>query len=247
MRRRLDLELVFRGLATSREQAVVEIGAGRVLVGGSPATKASRLVSPAEPVILAGLRNRFVSRGGDKLESALDGFGLEVKARRAIDVGSSTGGFTDCLLTRGAASVVALDVGRGQLDFGLRRDPRVAVFERTNVRTVSLTAVGGPFDLVVADLSFISLRTVVGALVALAASGADLVILVKPQFEVGRAQAGRTKGVIRDPALWLSALSDVRIAFGEAGAMMRALTPSPLKGAAGNVEFLMHLVAVRAA
>ena len=157
-RRRLDQELVRRQLVSGRTVAREVIGAGRVTVDGAPATKASRLVSPGEAVVVAGPPQRYVSRGGRKLEAALAGFGLDPDGMRAIDVGSSTGGFTDCLLQHGAASVVALDVGRGQLHQRLRGDPRVAVHERTNVRGVDGTSIGAPFDLLVSDLSFISLR-----------------------------------------------------------------------------------------
>jgi len=165
-----------------------------VLVGGAVATNSSRLVSSAEAVIVSATPARFVSRGGEKLDAALAQFDLDVRGRRAIDVGSSTGGFTDCLLQRGAASVVALDVGRGQLDQRLRRDERVTVWERTNVRHVAADAIGAPFDVVVTDVSFISIRTVAPRLAGdLAAVGAELVILVKPQFEASRAAASRGK------------------------------------------------------
>lgn len=238
VRRRLDVELVRRGLMDSRERARAEIGAGRVLVAGSPAAKASRMVAADEPVTLAGPRPRYVSRGGEKLEAALDGFGVAVAGRRALDVGASTGGFTDCLLQRGARRVTALDVGHGQLDARLRADPRVDVLERTNVRLATPDTVGGPFDLVVADLAFISLRAVAASLVALTAPGGVLIVLVKPQFEAGRVEASRGRGVIRDPAVWRSTLATVRGAFAGHGASVTGVMASPLRGSSGNVEFL---------
>jgi 23S rRNA (cytidine1920-2'-O)/16S rRNA (cytidine1409-2'-O)-methyltransferase len=237
---------VRRGLVSSRDRAQAEISAGRVMVRGIPATKAARLVGAEDPVALQGPAPRFVSRGGDKLDAALDRFGIDVAGRVALDAGASTGGFTDCLLQRGAAHVVAVDVGRGQLDLRLREDPRVTVRERTNVRHLTLADLGGdirPFDLLVADLAFISLRTVASALLGLAAPGADLVLLVKPQFEAGRVEAGRERGVIRDPAVWTDTLTAVLAAYAERGAAIMGLMVSPLRGAEGNVEFLAHLVA----
>lgn len=224
----------------------MEIAAGRVMVRGVPATKAARLVDAGDPVALQGPRPRFVSRGGDKLDAALDRFGIDVAGRVALDAGASTGGFTDCLLQRGAAGVVAVDVGRGQLDHRLRNDPRVTVLERTNVRHLTLAALGAegrPFDLVVADLAFISLRTVAPAVLGMAGPGADMVLLVKPQFEAGRAEAGRERGVIRDPGIWTDVLHAVLAAYAEQGTAIMGLMVSPLRGAEGNVEFLAHLVA----
>ena len=182
-----------------------------------------------------------MSRGGDKLDAALDQFRVDVKGARALDAGASTGGFTDCMLQHGARSVVALDVGRGQLHERLRSDPRVTSVEKTNVRTVTPESVGGPFDVVTADLSFISLRTVAPNLVALVKTGGKLLILIKPQFEVGRRDAARGKGVVRSPDLWRGAVSDVITAFERAGATMMGVMVSPLRGADGNVEFLAHL------
>jgi 23S rRNA (cytidine1920-2'-O)/16S rRNA (cytidine1409-2'-O)-methyltransferase len=212
-----------------------------VLVGGSPTDKPSRLVSPAEPVVLTGAPARFVSRGGEKLEAALAHFALDVRDRRALDAGVSTGGFTDCLLQRGARHVVAVDVGYGQLHERLRDDPRITLLERTNIRGVTPDDVGGPADIVVADLSFISLRTVATPLVALTAPDGDLVVLVKPQFEAGRAEVSRGKGVITDPAVRDAAVRDVSAAFTVAGAAMIDVMASPITGAQGNVEFLLHL------
>ncbi|MBV9285588.1 MAG: TlyA family RNA methyltransferase, partial [Acidimicrobiia bacterium] len=176
------------------------------------------------------------------LAAALDQFDVEVAGRHALDAGASTGGFTDCLLQRGAAHVVAVDVGRGQLHERLRVDPRVTVLERTNVRQLSPVDLdGAPFPLVVADLSFISLRTVAANLLDLSSPAADLVVLVKPQFEAGRAEASRGRGVIRDPEVWERAVEGVAAAFAAEGSDMIDTMRSPLTGADGNVEFLMHL------
>ena len=237
------MELVRRGLAPSRDRARDQITAGRVRVGGAPADKAARLVAPGEPLVVTGPAPRFVSRGGEKLDAALDRFGVPVAGRDALDAGASTGGFTDCLLRRGAARVVAVDVGYGQLDDRLRADPRVTVLERTNVRHLRPDDVGGrPFPLVVADLSFISLRAVAPALLALAEPGGDVITLVKPQFEAGRAEAGRGRGVIRDPEIWLRVLGEVAGAFAARGAALAGLMVSPLRGAEGNVEFLARFL-----
>ncbi len=206
------------------------------------ADKPARLVSAGEPIEILGPPAPFVSRGGEKLDAALRSFDVEVSGVRALDAGSSTGGFVDCLLSRGAAGVVAVDVGRGQLDERLRRDPRVVLLERTNIRSLRLQQVGGvPFPLVVADLSFISLRTVAPVLLGeLAAAQADVVALVKPQFEAGRAEASRAKGVIKDPRVWARALEEVCSSFRRARAAMMGAMVSPLTGAHGNVEFLVH-------
>ena len=230
----------------SRERAREEIAAGRVTVRGAPALTPARLVQPDEPVVLAGPGPRYVSRGGEKLAAALETFAVDPSGREALDAGASTGGFTDCLLQRGAAHVTAVDVGRGQLHDRLRHDPRVTVLEQTNVRHLTLESLSRPrqpFDVVVADLSFISLRLVARALADLAGTGCDLVVLVKPQFEAGRPDADRGRGVISDPDLWRRALAGVDAAFAEAGAAMMGLMVSPLLGPRGNVEFLAHLVA----
>lgn len=234
--------MVRRGLAPSREQASAAVASGRVLVAGTQATKASRLVVASEPIEVLGPPARFVSRGGEKLDAALDRFGVDVAGKRALDAGSSTGGFVDCLLQRGAQQVVAIDVGRGQLDPKMRNDSRVVVLERTNVRSIGPETLGstGPVDVLTADLSFVSLRVVVGTLVKLVRDGGDMVVLVKPQFEVGKAAASRGKGVIREPRLWLSAVGDVVGALGEAGTGIMGAMSSPIRGAAGNVEFFVH-------
>lgn len=207
--------------------------------------KAARLVGAGEPIVVSGPARRFVSRGGDKLDAALERFGIDVAQRRVLDAGASTGGFTDCVLQRGAAEVVAVDVGHGQLHERLRDDPRVAVHERTNVRSVRPAHIGGAVDLVVADLSFISLRTVADNLVGACRPEGDLVVLVKPQFEAGRIEASRGRGVITDPAVWRRTLLDVTTALGQREAAIMGLMVSPLRGAEGNVEFLLHAVAGR--
>jgi 23S rRNA (cytidine1920-2'-O)/16S rRNA (cytidine1409-2'-O)-methyltransferase len=227
-------------LSPTREQAREAIDAGLVLVGGVVADKAARQVHPAEPVELTGPPRRFVGRGGDKLLAALDHFDLEVSGRCALDAGASTGGFTDCLLQRGAARVVSVDVGYGQLHERMRADPRVTSHERQDIRTFE----HAPFELVVVDLSFISLRSVAPHIAGrLAAPGGDMVLLVKPQFEAGRAVVSRGRGVVRDPGAWLRAVNAVRSAMEAEGAAMMDVMVSPLKGAGGNVEFLVHLVA----
>jgi 23S rRNA (cytidine1920-2'-O)/16S rRNA (cytidine1409-2'-O)-methyltransferase len=231
---------VRRGLASSRQQAREVIDTGRVTVGGAPALKASRQVAPHEAVVVDGAPPRFVSRAGEKLAAALDRFTVEPAGARVLDAGASTGGFTDCLLQRGAARVVAVDVGYGQLHERLRADDRVEVHERRNVRDLAPGDLGDPFPLVVADLSFISLRTVLPNLVGLAAPGADLVLLVKPQFEAGREEADRGRGVIRDPAVWRRVLDGVVRALADHGAAIMGAMVSPITGAHGNLEFLVH-------
>ena len=226
-----------RGLVDSREQAKELIAARQVLVGGAIADKPARQVSAAEPVELRGPKPRFVSRGGEKLDAALELFAIDVAGRRALDAGASTGGFTDCLLQRGAAHVTAVDVGHGQMHERLRADSRVTVVERTHIRDFTAAE---PFDLIVADLSFISLRTAAPDLLRLAAPGADLVALVKPQYEAGRAEVAKGKGVITDPEVWRTVLNDVVSALSALGAAMMGVMVSPLKGADGNVEFLAH-------
>jgi 23S rRNA (cytidine1920-2'-O)/16S rRNA (cytidine1409-2'-O)-methyltransferase len=236
----LDRELVRRRLVDSRTEAAALVAARQVLVGGVYADKVARLVGANEPVELVGPRPRYVGRGGDKLAGALDGLHVDPAGRSCLDAGSSTGGFTDCLLQRGARRVVAVDVGRGQLHPRLREDDRVDVRERTDVRSVERSTLSEPVDLIVADLSFIGLRPVLPALVALAAPDADLVLLVKPQFEAGVADASRGKGVIRDPQIWHRVLVDAMEAVAASGAAMMGAMVSPLRGAAGNVEFFLH-------
>jgi 23S rRNA (cytidine1920-2'-O)/16S rRNA (cytidine1409-2'-O)-methyltransferase len=233
--------LVERGVVSSRAQAGELIERGAVIVGGAPALKGSRLVSPAEPIALLPVPSRYVSRGGTKLEAALAGFGLSVAGLRVLDAGASTGGFTDCLLQHGAVRVVAVDVGRGQLRERLRNDPRVVARERCDIRSLTAESAAGPFDAVTADLSFISLTQVVPVLAGpLAVADAPLVLLVKPQFEVGRVEASRGRGVIRSPFLHTEALVRVGVALAHAEAETVAIMASPITGHAGNVEFLLH-------
>ena len=224
------------------------MAAGRVLVAGALADKPSRLVSTADPVLLQGPPARFVGRGGDKLDAALDRFDVAVEGLRVLDAGASTGGFTDCLVQRGAAHVYAVDVGHGQLDAGLRQDPRVTVLERTNIRHLGPTALAeaegrgwSPVDLVVADLSFISLVPVAPVLAGpLVRVGGQLVVLVKPQFEAGRPEVSRGRGVIRDPVVWRRALEAVASALAGAGTGIMGAMRSPIVGATGNTEFFIH-------
>lgn len=239
VRRRLDAELVRRGLLGSRRQAVEAIAAGRVRVGGSPAQVPARLVGAGEPIQVTGAAPRFVSRGGEKLAAAIERFSVPVRERRALDAGASTGGFTDCLLQAGAAHVVAVDVGRGQLAWSLREDPRVTVLERTNVRALEPESVGGAVDLTVADLSFISLVTVAPALVRCTRPDGDLVLLVKPQFEAGRARVGKG-GIVRNRDVHRAVLREVRDGLRDAGLFVTDVMASPLRGHDGNVEFLVR-------
>lgn len=230
-------------MVPSRQQAHELIVAGRVTVSGAPALKPSRLVRRDEPVLVLGEPPRYVSRGGQKLAAALSEMAVRVEGVRALDAGASTGGFTDCLLQHGAREVVAVDVGYGQLHERLRADTRVEVRDRTNVRQLRPGSLGDPFDVVVADLSFISLGLVVRNLLALAKPGAHLVVLVKPQFEAGRTEAARGRGVVRDPAVWRQALKQVIDALAGHGATIMEGMMSPVRGADGNLEFLLHAVA----
>jgi 23S rRNA (cytidine1920-2'-O)/16S rRNA (cytidine1409-2'-O)-methyltransferase len=239
VRRRLDAELVRRGLAPSRAAATAVIADGRVLVGGAPATTSARQVSDQEAIALTRPARRYVSRGGEKLVAALDRFALTVDGRRALDAGASTGGFSDCLLQRGAAHVVAVDVGRGQLAWELRTDSRITVLERTNMRVLEADHIGGSVPLVVVDLSFISLLTVAPALARCATEDADFVLLVKPQFEAGRARVGK-RGIVRDPAVHAAVLVEVADGLEAAGLIVVDAMASPLHGADGNREFLVH-------
>jgi 23S rRNA (cytidine1920-2'-O)/16S rRNA (cytidine1409-2'-O)-methyltransferase len=242
-RARLDAELVRRKLARSREQAAALVAAGRVQVRGTVARKVAAMIDPADPVLVTGAdpATEYVSRGGHKLAGALAAFapeGLAVQGRRCLDAGASTGGFTDVLLRAGAAQVVAVDVGYGQLAWPIRTDDRVVVLERTNVRTLTPELIGGPVDLTVADLSFISLRLVLPALAGCTADGGDLTLMVKPQFEVGRERVG-AGGVVRDWPLRADAVLDVAAAAAELGLGVAGVTASPLPGPSGNVEFFV--------
>lgn len=237
---RLDKVLVERGLVESRVQAGALIDQGVVLVGGVVALKAARLVSPAEPIELLA-EAPFVSRGGEKLAWALDSFSLSVEGCTVLDAGASTGGFTDCVLQRGARTVVAVDVGHGQLHARLRADPRVRCLERTDIRSLTVAMLpDGPVDAIVADLSFISVGNVVESLTGdLVRPGGPLILLVKPQFEAGRIEVSRGKGVIRDAAIHRRTLGEAADALYAHGASIFGVVPSPITGHAGNVEFLV--------
>lgn len=244
-RRRLDAELVRRKLARSREHASELIADGRVTVGGIRATKAATQVEAAAPVVVTEHDDDpgYVSRGGHKLAGALGTFaadGLRVAGRRCLDAGASTGGFTDVLLRYGARHVVAVDVGYGQLAWSLRSDERVSAVDRTNVRELTARDVGEPTDVVVGDLSFISLGLVLPALVRCSAPQADLVLMVKPQFEVGRARLG-SGGVVRDVSLRAEAVHTVADRAAEYGLGALGVTASPLPGPSGNVEYFLWL------
>jgi len=245
-RARLDAELVRRGLARSREQAVELVQAGRVLVAGFPASKPATAVAPDTPVLVTALDGAagepsYVSRGAHKLLGALDAFPeLAVAGRRCLDAGASTGGFTDVLLRRGAREVVAVDVGYGQLAWRLQVDDRVTVVDRTNVRSLAATDIGGECGLVVADLSFISLRLVLAALAACTGADGDLLPMVKPQFEVGRDRLG-AGGVVRDAQLRAEAVRSVAMSAGDYGFGTAGVVASPLPGPAGNVEYFLWL------
>lgn len=244
-RLRLDAELVRRGLARSREHASELISAKRVKVAGAVATKAATGVTTDVALVVLEDPDRpdYVSRGGHKLAGGLAAFeplGLSVAGRRCLDAGASTGGFTDVLLRHGAAEVVAVDVGYGQLAWSLQQDPRVHVHDRTNVRELTSDQIGGPVDVVVGDLSFISLLLVLDALLGVTKPDGDLALMVKPQFEVGKDRVGKG-GVVRDPALRAEAVSAVAAAAAERGWGTRAVTTSPLPGPSGNVEFFLWL------
>lgn len=241
MKTRLDSELVRRGLARSREHAADLIESRSVLVVGIPASKPATQVDAETSIVLQGKRDDFVSRGGHKLAGALDAFSeIVVAEKRCLDAGASTGGFTDVLLRRGAGQVVAVDVGYGQLAWELRQNPRVIILDRTNIRHLTGELVGDPIDLVVADLSFISLTLVLPALAAVSKSNADFVLMVKPQFEVGREKLG-AGGVVRDSSLRRSAVLDVAQSAYDVGLGTLGIAASPLPGPAGNVEYFLWL------
>jgi 23S rRNA (cytidine1920-2'-O)/16S rRNA (cytidine1409-2'-O)-methyltransferase len=241
MKIRLDAELVRRELARSRDHASDLIEARTVLVNGIPASKPATMVDAQTSIKLHGKRDDFVSRGGHKLAGALDAFtDIQVIGKRCLDAGASTGGFTDVLLRRGAAHVVAVDVGYGQLAWELRQDARVSILDRTNIRHLTGEMVGEAIDLVVADLSFISLTLVLPALAAVSKPEADFVIMVKPQFEVGREKLG-AGGVVRDPALRKSAVIDVAESAYDVGLGTMGIAASSLPGPAGNVEYFLWL------
>jgi 23S rRNA (cytidine1920-2'-O)/16S rRNA (cytidine1409-2'-O)-methyltransferase len=237
---RADMALVEQGLAPTREKARALILAGQVLDGDRPVDKAGDLVAVTAPLRLRGEPMPFVSRGGLKLAHALDTFGLDVKGLVAVDVGASTGGFTDCLLQAGAARVYCVDVGHGQLDWKVASDARVVVIDRTNIRLMPPDRIPERCGLAVVDVSFISLRLVLPLLPALLLPSAPVVTLVKPQFEVGRAKVGKG-GIVRDEADRLEALHQVKAVACDLGYQVLGETTSPITGGKGNVEYLLHL------
>ncbi len=240
---RLDLVLVERGLAASRERARALILAGQVRVDGTPVTKAGAAVRPDAVVEVATPDHPYVSRGGLKLAAALDAFHIDPNGRIALDIGASTGGFTDVLLQRGASRVVALDVGFGQLDWKLRNDPRVVVIERVNARALRpehLPDGMKRFDIITIDVSFISLRHILPVVPPLMNPDADVVALVKPQFEAGRSEVGKG-GIVRDPSIHERVVSEVTSAADALGLVRHGVIPSPIEGMEGNREFLIHL------
>ncbi len=229
-----------RELTTSRTEAQALIAANRVLVNGSVAAKPARQVAPSDALVIEGPPPRFVGRGAEKLDHALSAFDIDVQHLRALDVGASTGGFTDCLLQRGATHVVALDVGHGQLHERLRADSRVTNLERHNVRHADVDQIGGLVDIVVGDLSFISLRLVIPRLVELCQPGSSMVLLVKPQFEAGRQEVDRGRGIITDASIHDRVRTEVEAALVASGCTVVDWTDSPITGADGNREFLVH-------
>ena len=237
---RLDVALVERGLAGSRERARALIMAGQVTVDDRAVSKAGAAVAADARIEIAAPDHPYVGRGGVKLAHALDAFQIDPSGKRALDVGASTGGFTDVLLQRGAAHVIALDVGRGQLDWRLRTDPRVSVHEGVNARSLTMADVPQPVDLVTIDVSFISLAHIFSGLPPLLAAGADIVALVKPQFEAGREQVGK-HGLVTDPVVHEQVIERVTAQAQAAGLTRVAMTPSAIKGATGNQEFFLHL------
>jgi 23S rRNA (cytidine1920-2'-O)/16S rRNA (cytidine1409-2'-O)-methyltransferase len=236
----LDQLLVQRGLAPSRERAQSLIMSGVVLVNGQPAQKAGLSVADDAEVTVQQPDHPYVGRGGVKLAHALDTFGVTVEARHALDIGASTGGFTDVLLRRGATDVIAYDVGHGQLDWGLRNDPRVLVIEKANARMLEPADLPRQVDIVTIDVSFISLRHIFPRVPPLLRPGADVVALVKPQFEAGRGEVGK-KGVVRDPAVQQRVIEEATQSAAEVGLARVAMTESPITGDTGNREFFLHL------
>jgi len=238
-RLRLDTWLVKQGVATDAGHAKVLIDQGLILVNGSIALTDNRMIANSDSVLLS-TPARFVSRGGEKLEAALQAFGIELDGKRVLDVGASTGGFTDCVLQHGASEVTALDVGKSQLHDRLVRDLRVTVLDSTNARSMTIAMVGD-FDVIVADLSFISLSQVATALCEVLRPHGDMILLVKPQFEAEKSEVDKGAGVIRDSEIHQRTIAQVAQAFNSQGMKQSGLIESPLRGADGNTEFLLHL------
>ena len=242
MKVRLDKLLVDRNLVPSRERAQAMILAGKILVNDQKIEKAGAGVDSAAEIRLLGEDLKYVSRGGLKLEKALDHWGINVAGKTCLDIGTSTGGFTDCLLQRGAARVIAVDTGRGQISFRLRQDPRVCLLENTNARYLTREQIGTAANFIAMDVSFISATLVLPTVVAAAISkeaGGEIVVLVKPQFEVGRSRVGKG-GIVKDPEAQQSAVDKVRTALEEVAARETEAIESPILGAEGNREFLLH-------
>lgn len=237
---RLDVALVERGLIASRERAKTTIMSGQVYVNGQKADKAGDTVKPSDKIEVRGDTLRYVSRGGLKLEKAMAEFPISVEGKIAIDIGASTGGFTDCMLQNGAKKVYSVDVGYGQLAWSLRNDPRVVNMERTNIRYVTHEQVPEELDFAVIDVSFISLSLVLKPCRALLADNAEVVCLIKPQFEAGREKVGK-KGVVRDPNVHLEVLENFLNHVKDAGFVVCGITFSPIKGPEGNIEYLGYL------
>lgn len=238
---RLDRYLFERGLVQSREQGQALILAGQVLVNGQKKAKAGTLVADDADIRILGEQMPYVSRGGLKLEAALREFGIDVTNTTALDVGASTGGFTDCLLQHGATKVYAVDVGYGQMAWKIRQDPRVVVIERTNIREMAADLISEKIDVAVIDVSFISLEKVIPSVIPFVKAGGGIIALIKPQFEVGKGQVGKG-GIVRDEAARNTAVEKVRTAFQSAGFDVQGIIPSPITGQDGNVEYLIYAV-----
>jgi len=237
---RLDLAVLERGLASSRQRARALIMAGKIQVNDQPVDKPGTFIRSHDNITLKGQEIRYVSRGGLKLESALKTFDVKVQDRTCLDVGASTGGFTDCLLQHGARQVFAVDVGYGQFAWKLRNDPRVSLFERTNIRHLSAESIPVPIDLVVIDVSFISLKIVIPKVIDFLSPKGSIIALIKPQFEVGKGKVGKG-GVVRDPRQHQTVIEDLTRFFKDANLASGAVIPSPIKGPKGNIEFLVAL------
>jgi 23S rRNA (cytidine1920-2'-O)/16S rRNA (cytidine1409-2'-O)-methyltransferase len=240
VKERLDKLMVERGLAASRERAKALIMGGKVLVEGVPVSKAGTMIPPNAPITLKEKDIPYVSRGGLKLEAALKGFSIDFKGKTALDVGASTGGFTDCMLKNGASKVYAVDVGYGQFDAKLREDPRVVLFEKTNIRNLEREKIGDDIDIATVDVSFISLKTVIPCIMEFLKPGGEIVALIKPQFEVGKADVGKG-GVVRDDNKRLEAVSSVEEKMKSLGLAVVGLMECPVKGPKGNIEHLIYL------
>ena len=239
-KQRLDRMLVERSIAPSRQRAQAMIMAGKILVNNLPVDKAGHLISKNDSIVVKGKDIPFVSRGGLKLEAALQALELNLDGLICLDVGASTGGFTDCLLQKGAARVYAVDVGYGQLAWKLRKDPRVVVIERTNIRQMPIEAIPEPVDIVTIDVSFISLKIVVPAVTNFMKKGALILALIKPQFEVGKGQVGKG-GVVKDPKLHAEVIENLSVFFDAMGLACKRVLPSSILGPKGNREFFLLL------